>query len=400
MHWERNHSKTEKARQPKTDLFEIRVFMEQHFNEQLSVEQLAAMANISPKYFVDLFTKTYGQSAMDFLTDLRINRAKRYLIETEYRLREIAQRVGYSDEFYFSRKFKKEVGVSPSAFVKHPRKRIAACSPSIIGQLLALNIIPVAAPLDSKWTPYYYNVYQTKIKVHMSYGDAQSLEESDKLIKSRPDAIVGFGYLQEEEKQRLSSIAPSLFVEVSGTGWREQLYQIAVFVEREKQATAWIEGYEQKLELARKQMQQTIGEDTFVVLRVYGQGLHLYCNHAIQGVLYRDLKLSSAYAEESLYNQLITLEQLNELDADRFILLVCPEAESRAYWLSLQHDKSWRFLKAVQKGNVYVVPSDPWCESSAVAANRMLDEMLLLLTGHCPNMDMDKMHGDSEAHPL
>ncbi|MOA56823.1 HTH-type transcriptional activator Btr [compost metagenome] len=85
--------------------------------------------------------------------------------------------------------------------------------------------------------------------------------------------------------------------------------------------------------------------------------------------------------------------QLRELDPKRILLLVCPEAESRAYWLELQHNKDWRGLNAVRNGHVYPIPSDPWFEYSAVAVNRMLNETLLLLTGHCPSLPMDNVHG-------
>ncbi|KQO18373.1 helix-turn-helix domain-containing protein [Paenibacillus sp. Leaf72] len=385
---------------PKTDLLSIRRFMEQHFNEPISVGQLAEMAHISPKYFVDLFRKTYGQSAIDYLTDLRINRAKRYLTETDYRLREIAHKVGYSDEFYFSRKFKKEVGVSPSAFVTRPRQRIAVCSPSLIGQLLALGIIPVAAPLDSKWTPYYYNVYQMSIQVHMRYGDLQRHEEWDKLTKVRPDAIVGFDHLRDEEKQKLGSIAPALFVDKGQKDWREQLRQMASFLKGEQQAEEWIDGYGQKLESARTNIKHAVQEDTFVVLRIYGKKVHAYCNQAIFELLYQELQLSPAYEQASLYNVELTLEQLSHLDPDRLLIVVCPEAESRSYWLALQHNKEWRALKAVRNHFVYLLPSDPWFEYSAIAMNRMLDEMLLLLTGYCPKAGTDKVHGDCIGHPL
>ena len=64
-----------------------------------------------------------------------MNHAKRYLAESDERLREIAQRVGYKDEFYFSRIFKKKVGMSPSEYARNSRRLIAACSSSIIGQL-------------------------------------------------------------------------------------------------------------------------------------------------------------------------------------------------------------------------------------------------------------------------
>ncbi|MGV2806326.1 helix-turn-helix domain-containing protein, partial [Clostridium perfringens] len=126
--------------------------------------QLARMANISPKYFVDLFKKTFGQTTIDYLTHVRMNHAKRYLAESDDRLRDIAQRVGYKDEFYFSRIFKKKVGMSPSEYARNSRQLIAACSSSIIGQLVALNVVPAAAPLDAKWTPYYYNAYYSESK--------------------------------------------------------------------------------------------------------------------------------------------------------------------------------------------------------------------------------------------
>lgn len=47
----------ERVRSPRVDLLNIRSFMEEHYHEPLSVDQLAKLANISPKYFVDLFKK-------------------------------------------------------------------------------------------------------------------------------------------------------------------------------------------------------------------------------------------------------------------------------------------------------------------------------------------------------
>jgi ABC-type Fe3+-hydroxamate transport system substrate-binding protein len=368
--------------------------MEQHFHEPLTVEQLAAAAYISPKYFVDLFKKTYGQSAMDFLTDLRINRAKRYLTETDYRLREIAQRVGYSDEFYFSRKFKKEVGVSPSSFAAQPKQRVAACSPSTIGQLLALGVIPVAAPLNSKWTPYYYHAYQAQIQLHMKYEEPNPVPELDRLVRIRPDAIIGTGRIAEEERRKLSGIAPSLFVDYQDE-WRLQLRQVASFLRVEGRAASWIEEYERKLGPAVARLADVIGQDLLVVLRVNAEGVHLYRNRGIEEVLHQDLGLSFAYSEEPLYNRRLTLSELNELHPDRMLVLVCPEAASRIYWLTLQHDPEWLRLKAVQSGCVHPIPSDPWLEYSAFSVSRMLDEMLLLFTGYCPSAAADTVHGCS-----
>ncbi|EBC6980657.1 AraC family transcriptional regulator, partial [Salmonella enterica] len=202
-----------------------------HYDEPLSIADLAHKANISAKYFVDLFKKTYGQSAMEYLTDLRINRAKRYLKETGYKLREIALRVGYSDEYYFSRKFKKEVGVSPSDYAKNARKRIATCSSSIIGQLLALNVMPVAAPIDPKWTAYYYNAHRTEIQSHLRLTDPYTSlrfeANVERLIHIRPDAVVGTDQISDQDQAKLAEIAPCCFVPKYHLDWRAQLRMIA-----------------------------------------------------------------------------------------------------------------------------------------------------------------------------
>jgi ABC-type Fe3+-hydroxamate transport system substrate-binding protein len=378
----------------RTDLMEIREYMEQHYDEPLSVSLLADRAGISPKYFVDLFKKSYGQSAIDFLTDLRINRAKRYILESDYRMREIAQKVGYSDEFYFSRAFKKKVGVPPSGFKPNSIQRIAVSSVAMIGYLLALKLIPVAAPLDPKWTAYYYQRYRLHIKTHLMVNDMQWGEDWEKLVISRPDAIVGTEVLADEVKTRLAFTAPSLFIPIEQLHWKEQLHRTAQFLGREQQGDSWIQDYEHKVKLARQLMVKEVGKDTFIALRIYQKAIHIYCNPGIRDVLYEDLKLNSAITHSDLYNDEVTLAQLGQIDPDRILLLVCPEAESRSYWLSLQHTSAWRKLKAAQRGYVYPIPSDPWFEYSAVSINRMLDEMLLLFTGNSPNSNQDTIHGE------
>jgi ABC-type Fe3+-hydroxamate transport system, periplasmic component len=382
-----------------TNLAKIREYMDRHYNEPLSIRQLAQMANVSPKYFVDLFKKTYGQSAMDYLTDLRINRAKRYLAETEERLRDIALKVGYSDEFYFSRKFKKEVGVSPSDFAKNFKKRIVACSSSVTGQLLALNVIPAAAPLDPKWTPYYYNAYRTQIKSHLKLTDPYTSRpfdaNLDEMVRIRPDAIIGTDQLRPSVKAKLMDMATTFFVPTENVGWRDQLRMIARFLDREDQAELWIQRYEQRVRSAREQLDAVLGNDSILILRIYGQSIHAYWNRGLKDVLHRDLKLKLAFRSESSYNVPLALEQLAELNPDRILLVVCPEASSRAYWLALQHTAAWRQLKAVRNRHVYLITSDPWFEYSAVSIFRMLDEAMLLFTGNCPNALLDSIHGDS-----
>ncbi|WP_198508022.1 AraC family transcriptional regulator [Bacillus sp. FJAT-42315] len=94
-------------------------YIEVHYMENLTIDRLAQMAELSPKYFSDLFKKKFGKSVMKYVSELRMQEAKRLMGTAQLSIRDIAHQVGYSDEFYFSRKFKKEVGESPSMYIKN-----------------------------------------------------------------------------------------------------------------------------------------------------------------------------------------------------------------------------------------------------------------------------------------
>ncbi|MGG3306798.1 MULTISPECIES: helix-turn-helix domain-containing protein [Paenibacillus] len=391
-------SLSDSDRSGRTSLVEIKEFIDCHYEEALSIGQLARMANICPKYFVDLFKKTFGQTTIDYLTHVRMNHAKRYLAESDDRLRDIAQRVGYKDEFYFSRIFKKKVGMSPSEYARNSRQLIAACSSSIIGQLVALNVVPAAAPLDAKWTPYYYNAYHSEIKSRLKltspYPDSRFEENIEQLFRAKPDVIIGMDHLGPEEVTKLEHIAPTLIVP-SHAGWRKQLESIATFLNKEEQAQLWIEQYERRVQYARSRMRQVMGSESIVALRIYGQSLYAYGNRGLKEVLYQDLQLKEACGLDTMRNQQITLDDLQRINPDRILIAVCPEATSRRYWLALLHSAKWHTLRAVVRSSVYMISSDPWFEYSALAVTRMLDEALLLFTGDSPNGVLDKSHGES-----
>ena len=143
-------------------LEQAKQYIEDHYTESLLIEQLAQVAKLSPKYFVDLFKKRYGKSAMEYVAELRLQEAKRLMAQSDAKLREIAHRVGYADEFYFSRKFKKEIGVAPTQYMNHRRRKLVTYQSGLIGHLIALNIIPYAAPLHPKWSENYYRDYRNE----------------------------------------------------------------------------------------------------------------------------------------------------------------------------------------------------------------------------------------------
>ncbi len=90
----------------------------QHFAEPFTAEQLAAELHVSVSHLRKLFLRYAGETPKQFLSRLRLRHAERYLLHTDWSLHEIARACGYSDEFHFSRTFKKERGLPPSVFRK------------------------------------------------------------------------------------------------------------------------------------------------------------------------------------------------------------------------------------------------------------------------------------------
>jgi two-component system, response regulator YesN len=83
---------------------------------ELSLNQVAARANLSASHFSAVFSRETGQTFKEYLTEVRIKKAKELLRMTALRSADIAYQVGYNDPHYFSSVFKKHTGLSPIEF--------------------------------------------------------------------------------------------------------------------------------------------------------------------------------------------------------------------------------------------------------------------------------------------
>jgi AraC family transcriptional regulator len=84
--------------------------------EDLSLGQLAAVVNMSPHYFAELFKKSTGQTPHQYILLRRIERAKNKIADANGSIIEAGIEVGFSNPSHFSRVFRKLVGTSPSEF--------------------------------------------------------------------------------------------------------------------------------------------------------------------------------------------------------------------------------------------------------------------------------------------
>jgi two-component system, response regulator YesN len=93
-------------------------FIYRNFHETITLEQVSEMINLSPTYFTKLFRETTNTTFIDFLTEVRLGKARQMLLENQLSLKEISFMVGYKDPNYFSRVFKKHYNQSPKQFQK------------------------------------------------------------------------------------------------------------------------------------------------------------------------------------------------------------------------------------------------------------------------------------------
>lgn len=87
-----------------------------NYSRDISLDDVSKAVNISPYYFSKIFKEDTGENFIEYLTGIRMNKAKELLDTSEYSIKEICSMVGYSDPNYFSRSFKKNVGVTPTEF--------------------------------------------------------------------------------------------------------------------------------------------------------------------------------------------------------------------------------------------------------------------------------------------
>lgn len=92
-------------------------YMETHYMDTISLDDLAGILKVTPAYFCQIFKTTYRMRPMDFLNRLRIQKAKVILLADPYRpVKEVAEASGFHDPSYFCKVFKKLEGVSTKQF--------------------------------------------------------------------------------------------------------------------------------------------------------------------------------------------------------------------------------------------------------------------------------------------
>jgi len=102
-----------------TDMFDYLLL---HYQEPLQLKDLALRYSFHPAHIIRRLKQKYGSSPLQLLLQIRLDKAKQLLAETEESINEIASHTGFNDSAYFSKQFKKSLHMTPSAYRQQAKK--------------------------------------------------------------------------------------------------------------------------------------------------------------------------------------------------------------------------------------------------------------------------------------
>lgn len=355
-------------------------YMEGHFQQSLSRERLAGLAGMNQEYFSRLFKRITGKTPKAYLTDIRLNHAKRELLRGNAAVSDIAQHVGFEEGYYFSRKFRQKVGMAPTEYASKQVHKVACTFFPFIDHILALGITPYAAMIP-RTHPLFPRIASS---IHLGEEELEiNGRVEEKLAVAEPEMILCSNYLNPEQEALLSRIAPTVPV-IWDQNWRKALREIADVLGRVREAEEALAAYEQSCREAGERLRQSLGDETVALLRIHKRELRLYGGPE-QGytgpVLYGELGLKAPTLVQKLaWNTGVigmSLSMLTVLEADHILLIVDPDAEQQA--AELIKTPEWQGLRAVCCGKVHQGNYWVWMSCGLVMNGLKLEEAVRLL---------------------
>lgn len=359
-------------------------YMQQHYMHEIKLDTLAELSGMHPSYYSQLFKSRMQKNPIEYITHLRMNRAKEMLLTSDLRIRDIAREVGYRDEFYFSRRFRNHAGYAPTAYAKQVHRNIVSLSYPYTDHLMTLGITPCAAQIQGH-LPHLPRSLQMPFHAYEPWEQGRQA-----FLDVNPDLILTKDNAAAKAIEHIGDVAPIITIPWNQTDMFGHLEQIASIVDRTQAAKEWIDRHERKAERARKKIKEQAGSLTVAVGTLTAKGPRMYSHRNFGHVFYRTLQLAAPKRIQAElqgkapgvgFNWMsFTPGEWDGLEADVLVLATDSMHNRAALMQKLKNDPLWNSHPAVHSGRVHLVDWNAWVVYAPYSINIQLDEALSMLT--------------------
>ena len=346
-------------------------YLHRAYPEEIEIGRLAREVNMSRWQYGSLFKSLTGQTPARYLNALRIEQAKKLLASSSARVNDIAARVGFRDEYYFSRRFKQTTGMTPTQFAQRHGRSPRILSIQYLGELLALGIRPIGTNRSMLHALPEAGADVSPVDEPLDIGQLSKLE---------PDLILYPSYVPAELAGQLARVATAVEID-----WEADVYtrlqEIGRLLGRAREADEWIERYKEKASKAKRRLKEAVREgETAAAFVVHMDGLYVYAGHHFGHTLYQGIGFEPSPGIRALMErnrnakwQKIRLEDVPMYAGDRIFFALPEQGQDAGLGREMLRHPIWKSLPAVREGKSYVV-KDRWANYNPVTLDKHLDD--------------------------
>ncbi|MNH92527.1 HTH-type transcriptional activator Btr [compost metagenome] len=342
-------------------------YMHKHFHDKIKLEKLAEMAGFTPTSYSREFKKITSSSPIDYLNALRIAKAKQLLLAKAHSVKEVSASSGFGDEFYFSRMFKREVGISPTLYMRRKDIRIAvACSIPFQDNLQSLGSSPVFA----------MNCLRHRTMNAEEYREF--LEHAWLQMKQAEPELIICDHYHLPFMEQLKEIAPTVSLGLS-TDWRVVHRNLADFVGLEEEAQRNFKQVDQYQMKAKELLSHRYGDETVAIIRIINNLIRIQgtINHPLNDLIYSELGLKPGYCvPENQMRAELPSEGYTYLDCDHLFILNFIYPGDEDVFKNIQGSSGWHSIRAVNNQHTHYVPNWVGLSWSPDGRIKIMEELL------------------------